>query len=255
MIGAMFAADEAQYTMQADPRDQYDVLMFVENATASRGNKRPDMGTRSVGAANNEAPTNLALAADGAIPTGWLARHHSLYPFRMAAADDASPAGGRTMRIARSDSPLAWGDGEVTQTFPAAPWRGRRLAFGAAMRAEAPRIGTGAQIVVKVWSKGKEGVTPKPLATIRSDGMMRSADWERRLIEVDVPAEAERIQISLVVTGDSAGSFGDLEVAAAGEMPKVSLRPSSVRSGVSERPASIRPAPFRGLGDRPERAL
>jgi hypothetical protein len=173
----------------------------------------------------------------------------------MATADDASPAGGRTMRFARSDSPLAWGDGEVTQTFAAAPWRGRRLSFGAAMRAEAPRIGTGAQIVVNVWPKKKEGVTLKPLATMRSDGMMRSADWERRLIEVDVPAEAERIQISLVVTGDSAGSFGDLEVAAAGEMPKVSLRPSSMRPSVSERPASIRPAPFRGLDDRFERAL
>jgi hypothetical protein len=41
---------------------------------------------------------------------------------------------------------------------------------------------------------------------------VRSQDWSRRSIAVDIPADADRVRISLVVTGDSAGWFGDLEL-------------------------------------------
>ncbi len=146
--------------------------------------------------------------------------------------------------MARAGSSLWWGDGELTQSFPAAPWHGRRLVFSAAMRAEAPQIGTGAQLVVHVWPKQKEGESSasyKPIRTMRSEGMVRSSDWARRSIAVDVPADAERIQISLVVTGDSAGSFGDLELATMDAVHSVSMRPI-----VPARHVPIRPVVFEG---------
>jgi hypothetical protein len=209
----VFAADESQYAIAADPRDYFDVLLFVDNTTASRMNQRPDRGIDAIGSGRNEEPTNLALMPGDKVPDGWRATHYSLYPYLMAVADGASPKGGRAVRIARADSPLPWGDGELAQSFPAAPWRGQRLVFGASMRAEAPHIGTGAQVVVQVWRKPEDGAASvKPMLTMQSDGLVRSSDWVQRSVAVDVPADAERIQISLVVTGDSAGSFGDLEL-------------------------------------------
>ena len=142
----------------------------------------------------------------------------SISPHVMAAIDGASPRGGRAVRIARADATLSWGDGALTQSFPAARWRGQRLVFSAAMRIEAPRIGTGAQLVVTVWPKRKEGShdTPKPILAYQPDGPVRSSEWIRRSVAVDIPADAERLQISLVATGNSASWFGDLELAAAG---------------------------------------
>jgi erythromycin esterase len=214
-IGALFVGAEDQYVSIGDPRDNYDVLLFVDTTTAAHGNKRSSY--RMAGAGKNDEPTNLALEMqDGMLPQGWRSMQYSLYAFTLA-ADVVSPKGGRTMRIARSGSPLPWGDAELAQSFPAAPWHGRRLTFSAAMRAEAQRIGTGAVMVVRVFPKRKEGdKSDHAMLVTRSEGMMRSADWTRRSVTVDVPAEAERIEISLMVTGNSAGIFGDLELAAGG---------------------------------------
>ena len=121
--------------------------------------------------------------------------------------------------MARVDTTLAWGNGMLLQSFPAAPWRGKRLVFSAAMRAEAPRIGTGAQLVVNVWPKRSEGANDTAMRSIlalQSDGPVRSPDWTRRSIAVDIPANAERVQIGLVTTGCSTGWFGDLELETAG---------------------------------------
>ena len=115
------------------------------------------------------------------------------------------------MRITRSPSTLAWGDHALGQRFPAAPWRGKRLTFSAAMRAAAPRIGTGTQILLEVFPKGEDA---KSIAALQADGPVRSPQWTRRLVAINVPGDAERIQISLVMTGDGAGLFGDLTLAA-----------------------------------------
>jgi erythromycin esterase len=219
-IGAVFALkDELKYALPADPRDNFDVLVFVERTTTARGNPKPAHEPQSDAAGRNEEPTNLALAGGGAIPDGWRVTHDSRYPYLVAVTDAASPSGGRAMRIARTDTTLIWGDGALTQTFPAARWRGQRLVFSAAMRAEAPSIGAGAELVVNVWPKrkAKSDETPaRPIMALQSDGRVRTSDWTRRSIAVDIPADAERVQISLVVTGNSAGWFGDLELEKAG---------------------------------------
>src|SRR5262249_46142010 len=166
----------------------------------------------------NSEPTNLALKARDPLPDGWraMAHHHfpaALYPYVAAAADETSPQGGRTVRITRQPSLLAWGDGAMGQSFPAAPWHGQRLTFSAALRAEAPRIGTGAQVIVMVWPKEKDA---RPIMAVQAEGLVRSSGWVRRSVTIDVPAEAERVEINLVVTGNAAGWFGDLELTPAG---------------------------------------
>src|SRR5262249_25241504 len=140
----------------ADPRDNFDALLFVEPPTTSRGLEHPPrvaaLSPASVKDSNAE-PTNFAFIKRAATPDGWRLTDNSLYPYAVAITDRASPDGGRAVCISRAGSPLPWGDAALTQRVPAAPWRGRRLVSSAAMRAEAPRIGTGATLLVHVWPK------------------------------------------------------------------------------------------------------
>src|SRR5262249_56263153 len=43
-IGAVFHGDHTNYSEVANPRDKYDVLLFVERTTAARGNPRASRG-------------------------------------------------------------------------------------------------------------------------------------------------------------------------------------------------------------------
>jgi len=214
MLGNGRSQPEHRYDYAADPRDNYDVIVFVESAAAARGN--PRSAKREAKATANAEPTNLALAGRNRIPDGWGEIDSDFstadrYAFTVAFADEPSPSGGKAVRLARSPSTLAWGDRALGQSFPAVPWRGRRLTFSAAMRADVPRIGTGAQILLEVWPKGESA---KSIVALQADGPVRAPQWTRRTIAVDVPADAERIQIGLVMTGDGEGLFGDLKLAA-----------------------------------------
>jgi erythromycin esterase len=214
MLGNVLGAPEYRTDFAADPRDNWDVIVFVESTTAARGNSRSPQ--KEAKATANGEPTNLALAGSSGVPNGWGvidSGFHTAdrYIFTVALTDEPSPNGGKTVRMGRPLSTVPWGDRALGQSFPAAPWRGRRFTFGAAMRADAPRIGTGAQILLEVFPKGEDA---KSIAALQAGGPLRSPQWTRRSVAIDVPADADRIQISLVMTGDGAGLFGDLTLAA-----------------------------------------
>jgi erythromycin esterase len=204
-IGAVFYGDHTNYSEVANPRDKYDILLFVERTTAARGNPRVSR-VASEGGSNAE-PTNLQLTGSAALPDGWRAISYSRHPYSVSVAEEETPEAGRAVRIARSNDTLVWGDGGITQTFQVGQFGGRRLVFSAAMRAEAARIGTGAHLVVRFLQKGDNAVQ-----VVHSGAPVRSSYWMRHSIAADVPRNAERIQICLVVTGAAAGWFGDLDL-------------------------------------------
>jgi erythromycin esterase len=212
MLGNVLAAPEYRTDFASDPRDNWDVIVFVESTAAARGSSRSPK-QESKAKANGE-PTNLALTGSSGIPDAWGtidSGFHTAdrYLLTVALSDEPSPNGGKTVRIARPPSTVAWGDRALGQSFPAAPWRGKRLTFSAAMRADARRIGTGTQILLDVFRKGESA---NSIVALQPDGPVGSPQWTRRTVAIDVPADAERIQISLVMTGDGAGFFGDLEL-------------------------------------------
>src|SRR5215470_9958603 len=78
-IGAVFHGDHTNYSEVANPRDKYDVLLFVERTTAARAN--PEMSQPEPGSESQGEPTNLELAGDGAHPNGWRVLTFSRHPF------------------------------------------------------------------------------------------------------------------------------------------------------------------------------
>jgi len=214
-IGAGFdAEDELSAAMTADPRDNFDVIIFVDTTTAARGLKWPRRVTLPAPGyvrESNEQPTNLAFTDRSGTLHGWHVTDASLEPYLIGIEDGMSPEGGRALRISRTQSSLPWGDASLTQFFSAAPWRGRRLVFSAAMRAAAPTIGTGAMLIVLVRPKQGQDAA-KPIVAIQADGLVRSPGWVRRSVAVDIPVDAEHVQVCLAVTGTMVGWFGDLIV-------------------------------------------
>jgi erythromycin esterase len=204
-IGAVFYGDHTNYSEVANPRDKYDILLFVERTTASRSN--PRVSRVASEGDSNAKPTNLELAGSAALPDGWRAFSYSWHPYSVSVAEEETLEEGRAVSIARSDDTHIWGDGGITQTFPVGEFHGQRLVFSAAMRAEAVRIGAGAQLVVRFLSKSGDAVQ-----VVQSGAPVRSPQWMRHSIAADVPRKAEGIQICLVVTGAAAGWFGDLDL-------------------------------------------
>ncbi len=213
-IGAVYRPDRADYNHHAaDPREDYDLLTFVETTTAARPN-RSEKRPRQLDRESALAPVNLQFAGAGEIPEGWSASGMSLpHTHTVAFADEPSPSGGRSVHIARSSAPWRWGDGFLRQNFSADGWRGKRLRFSAAARAEVNEPGAAAQLYVELlpeWPEGTFWVRPIRLAML--DQPVRSSLWKQYTVEIDIPEEAHSIALRLSLTGNGAAWFGDLSL-------------------------------------------
>ena len=215
-IGSVYSAERAEtYLDAADPRHAYDVLAFIETTAAAR----PTEAGRRSRPANRRlarAATNLQLGGVGELPEGWerSGSRGGAHAHRVALAEERSPAGARTVRIARVSAPWRWGEGRLEQKFSAEAWCGKRLRFSGAVRAEVRGPGAGAQLYIEVRPKPPEGVAwIMPAAAMGMvDRPVRSPHWARYGVEVDVPDEAHSINIGLALAGNGAGWFGDLEL-------------------------------------------
>lgn len=215
-IGSMYSAEHAEKFFEpADPRRAYDVLAFVETTTAARPNeagRRP----RSLKREPAAHAANLELAGGGDVPEGWYwSASRPVHAHAVALSDEVSPAGGRSVRIARASAPWRWGEGRLEQMFEAQAWRGKRLRFGAAARAEVQGPGAGAQIYAEVRPKPPEGVPWIMPATAAAmiEQPVRSPQWQRYAVEIDVPEDAHSIVIGLALAGNGAAWFADIELA------------------------------------------
>src|SRR5262249_10904564 len=174
-IGGLFDPEkELVFVDKADPRDNFDVVVFVESTTAARGIKRPPSIVGGPLKPNPE-PTNLAFTNGTGTPDGWYVFNDEISPYAVTIEDGVSPSGGRAVRIGRSSSTLPWGDAVLCQFLDAAPWRGRRMVFSAAMRADAPWIGTGAVLAIHVYRKREANRLVFPIAAIQAGGVGRSS--------------------------------------------------------------------------------
>jgi erythromycin esterase len=202
------------YTQTVRPRESFDAVLFVADTTATRSNRLSLLASNP---AVSPAPSNLALSGDG-VPTGWQAVGVPRGSLHAAVAPDASsPRGGRTVRLSRAAASRR-GDGRLIQRVSAQSFRGQRMRFSAAVRTEAAGIGAGALLSLQVLAKSDEGESAffvVPIATVASSAApVQSPQWATLAVEADVPETAGTLVIGLVMTGNGAAWFGDLELAA-----------------------------------------
>jgi hypothetical protein len=51
---------------------------------------------------------------------------------------------------------------------------------------------------------------------LQPDGIVRSSNWARRSVTVDIPVDAERVQIILAAVGNGGHWFSDLDLESIG---------------------------------------
>lgn len=201
------------YTNTIRPRERFDAVVFVAETTAARRNQPFVPAPNSVAL---PAPSNLELSGAG-VPAGWQTGAHRKRGHAIAMPEERSPRGGRTVRLSRA-APWRWGDGRLTQTISAQDFRGQRLRFAAAIRTAATEIGAGALLFLQFLPKPDDDeseffVAPLAIA-VSAEQPVQSPEWATFAVEADVPQAAESFLIGLVMTGNGAAWFGDLEVAA-----------------------------------------
>ena len=145
-IGAVFfPGEESEFALPGDPSANWNVLLFVENTTAAQQNyAHKQLPPAVVGEGVNSEPANLDFAAAGAIPDHWQLVNQTLDPVhRFDCGRLRRSRAGRLCGLCAELGSWPWGDLRLSQSFPAAPWRGRRIAFKAAIRAQAQAMGAG----------------------------------------------------------------------------------------------------------------
>jgi len=201
------------YTDVIIPREYFDVILFVAQTTAAH-RTRPILPS-AVSVALS-APVNLELSGDG-IPAGWqIVGADRRYAYAIAVSEQASPRGGRTVRMSR-EAPWLWGDGQLVQKISAEAWHGKRVRFAAAIRTAVRDVGSGALLSLKFLAKSDPIDEPDFFATTEIavtasvEQPVQSPEWATFAVEADVPATAHTVVISLAMTGNGIAWFGDLE--------------------------------------------
>jgi erythromycin esterase len=216
-IGALFGHDVEQYFLvPVDPRDNFDIVVFVETTNAARRNPtavRPPV----VGMAVEATPKNLDFADldEDRRPVGWTLPAQPPRGAHTATLASDGPDGAAELNIARAESPWRWGDGIVRQAFDAAPYRGARVRFEADIRAEAP-VGGGGLIGVTARRPAAEGGMlrgPETVAHADSSGaIVREGSWSRRSVELDIPDDATEVVVAMLLAGNGDAWFANLAV-------------------------------------------
>ena len=225
-IGAVFSpADEHEYAVAADPRANYDVLVFVERTTAARGRStahRAGAGVELGVVATKSRPTSRWRAAATSRTAGARPGTASTHIWCGRGRGVASRRTSGTARARRSDATLGRRGAHpkllrCPLARPAPGIQRRHARRGAAHR---NRRSADRQRLAEA-KEGQDAPVSKPILALQSDGAVRATDWTRRSVAVDIPADADRIQISLVVTGaapaGSATSSSTLAIPRAGE--------------------------------------
>jgi hypothetical protein len=155
----------------------------------------------SLGADTDRGPVNLDLENGtlGQVPTGWFLPRPSLDAGYAARLTEDRPRQGRRCGLLSGENLKGSGSacGNLMQTFDATSYRGRRVRFQAAVRAEVAGAGNQGQLWMRVDRKGSnvgffDNMQDRPIV---------AASWRDYQIIGDVVEDAESISLGLMLIG------------------------------------------------------
>lgn len=196
-IGSGYSGSDSTATLELDPVEQYDVLIYVAETTAARPNPG---GVRPSTAAE---PTPTAELVNGEFtdsdgegsPAGWTisgAESAGGYHVRVV---EATP---RELAVFRREGRWAHGRVVVRQRLDAPAWRGGQLELAAELARLGDATTGSARLLVDIWGPESGRMlrwTPTPTA----DG-----EWTPVELRMRVPDDAQSLTVAICVTGASA---------------------------------------------------
>jgi hypothetical protein len=109
--------------------------------------------------------------------------------------------------VARSATPLMPGWGSIEQVIDATPYRGHRVRLRASARVETNSRFGGAELFMDT-----ETTEIVPLATTMLGQSLRSPEWTRKELVIDVGENAAALRFGLAVTGDTKAWLDSVEL-------------------------------------------
>lgn len=139
-------------------------------------------------------------------PEGWVTIQHAGDVSYLFTPDhDVPHSGQRSLRV---DNVGPEPYGAVYQIVDAAPYRGRTLAFSAWMKTretKGNRFGKGAGLKLQAMKNGY----PEAVKQMRRDAIGGTTAWTRYELTLDVPADAQQIEVGMNLFGPGTAWFDD----------------------------------------------
>jgi erythromycin esterase-like protein len=208
-IGGMYGRESAEVYFEPPiaPAREYDAFLFFRTASASR----PLGPTGSAGSLEGQpkaaAPANLDF--DQPALQGWVSNPWSeKVGYRVHVSDNC--ASGSCASVIREVKSEGFAFGNVFQRFDAAPYRGQRVRFSAAVRIDPRAKDTRAQLWMRI--DGKRSVL---FLDNSDDNPIRSTAWVHEVgVTTLVPREADAIAVGMIVYGDGPAYLDSVRIEA-----------------------------------------
>jgi C-terminal processing protease CtpA/Prc len=182
-------------------------------------------------------PVNLDLEEGelGKVPTGWHQPKPSVDAgYKVELTDDRPKSGKRCVLVSRDGKDKPAGAGILLQSFDAKAYRGKRVRFRAAVRADVTGAGNQAQLWLRVDRKNDQ----RGFFDNMDDRPITLNEWRFYNIHGDVADDAEAIFLGLLLVGNGkawmdAGSFEIVGKAGEGNEPARALKDNGLENLVA----------------------
>lgn len=192
----------AFYAQPSDWLAAYDAIVYVDETTGVSYNQTVVTVLDDADADASTEPANLDFSAG---LQGWTrppSDRVGSYAAEVVAED------GRTaVRLSRGMPALHFGTGRLSRSLDAEPYRGMTVELSADVAADVEGIRDAAFLVLSSSGGRPAGAVSQAV---------RSPAWARTTVTVAVPADAERLNVALVLTGNGAARFSDVNLAGEG---------------------------------------
>lgn len=179
----------------------------------------------SRGGAAESGPVNLDFEQGnlGEVPVGWFAPSFSQEAgYAAELSEDHPKSGKRCALVHRPRREEKEGFGNLMQAFGATPYRGKRVRFRAAVRAESADPGSRAQLWLRVDRAGGimgffDNMDDRPIVT---------KGWRDYEIIGDVEGDAEQINVGMMLIGEGKAWIDKVSFDVVGKAEKIVVEPA-----------------------------
>lgn len=224
-IGSGYGDTPLGHFISQVPRNQYDALLFVASTNAARAKPTTRRGRSAEPPA--PAPFTNGTFEEGVVgeaPKGWsLPEQHPPAGFRALTTEERCKEGKRCGMLTRDPSPWFNASLALRQRVDAAPYRGKRVRFRAAVRADVRGVGSEAHLYIRADRKGGAGVTWTPTRIVFAnthDRPIVDKAWQTRDLEIDVPENADVLGVGLGLAGTGRAWIDDASLTVVGDAKK-----------------------------------
>lgn len=181
----------------------------------------------SCAAAPNPGPVNLDFesGSPGEVPPGWISPTTKL-GYTAALSTDSPKQGKQSVRV--SGAPIAGGEagvpafGNVMQQIDATPYRGKRVRFRAAVRVQGMAAAAG------LWMRVDRPAKQIGFFDNMQDRPIRSSDWTYYEIVGDVAADAELLNVGMLLQQEGSAWLDDVTIEVVAKLEMRSAPPRAV---------------------------